>query len=211
MKLKYIISALLITIFVFGYLFHKEEEKLIAKFEKERRVRNKAEKFNSSDLFQADATQKKIETLLSSFSIRESPYSDSSWYVHKYWSTFDQKRIALTAKINEKGEFSLVSQYYGKKRILHDRIFVKVGENLYDSSVVKIDVPIDHSPVVEVWETIELKEEKDLLIAKEISRKIDEPVYVRLWGKEGYEDIRLSEENKMAIRETLELAILLKS
>ncbi|MBX2842028.1 MAG: hypothetical protein KTR26_09660 [Flammeovirgaceae bacterium] len=211
MKIKFIFSILLLLLMVFGYLFHLEEVKLIADFEKERNGLNEDKELTPIEPIIVDINQKKIEKLLSNFSIQSNPNSDSSWYIHKKWEQSDQNMNNLKARVNENGQFSLVSQYYGNRRILHDRIFVKIGENVYDSSVVKIEVPINKSTMVEVWETIELTGEKDFSIAREISTQMDKPVYVRLWGKEGFEDIQLTKENKMAIQESLELAILLKS
>ena len=53
---------------------------------------------------------------------------EAGYYYHKHWNKSWPKRRTLTADVNKTGYYYLCSNLYGNKRINHDKIEVKFGE-----------------------------------------------------------------------------------
>jgi hypothetical protein len=134
------------------------------------------------------------------------------WYTHRSQTVDDTfNRTYLYAPVNDKGDVYLETQYYGDDWIFHTQVVVRIGSDVLESaSIPSYDPAISHdNSGGSVWEHIAFTDGRDHGILEAIARNADKPILVRLVGKYDKE-FSLSARDKYAIRDSFELAILLR-
>lgn len=175
----------------------KEKTDSIAKINNEQRIENK----------------KKLEVLKKNFNFKKDEFNNSAWYCHKNQTVNNSwNRKCLITHINSDGYIYLEDQFYSDDWIFHTSIQVKIGENIYNSSVVETyeENNKTENSGGSVWENISYTDSKDNGIIKAIAESSNRPIKVRFVGKQYNSDFTLSNKDKKAIKEGYELAYLIK-
>ena len=157
--------------------------------------------------------KKRLKALKKNFNFKNDEFNNTGWYLHKN-QTVDNawNRKCLKTHINSDGYIYLEDQYYSDDWIFHTSIQVKIGENIYNSSIVETynENNATQNSDGSVWEKISYTDDKDYGIIRAIAESGDKPVKVRFVGKQYNSDFTLSNKDKKAIKEGYELAYLLK-
>jgi hypothetical protein len=156
---------------------------------------------------------KRRDALKKNFNYKKDEFKDVGFYIHKS-QTVDNSynRKCLITHINSNGYIYLEDQYYADDWIFHTSIQVKIGDKIYNSSVV--ETYSDHNKTQNsggsVWENITYTDDQDEKIIKAIADNADKEIKVRFNGKQYYSDFTLSKKDKQAIKDGYELSELIK-
>lgn len=110
----------------------------------------------------------------------------------------------ISAKVNERGQFWLTSQYSSDNGLYHTRVIVYIGEDsLFSSRISALDRRNQREyEQGRVIERLRLNEEKDQKIIQTIALSQEEEIRIRFTsGGSFYDDIYLSENDRQAIRD----------
>ncbi len=156
---------------------------------------------------------KRRDALKKNFNYKKDEFKDVGFYIHKF-QTVDNSynRKCLKTHINSNGYIYLEDQYYADDWIFHTSMQVKIGDNIYKSSVVETysDQNKTENSGGSVWENITYTEDQDEKIIKAIADNADKEIKVRFNGKQYYSDFTLSQKDKQAIKDGYELSELIK-
>ncbi|MFA6430451.1 MAG: hypothetical protein WC229_00975 [Candidatus Paceibacterota bacterium] len=161
----------------------------------------------------SEADKERLEVLKKNFNYDYDEFEKKGWYQHKDQianNSFD--RTFLKVIVNSSGYSYLADQYYGDDWIFHTRVEVLVGDKKYQTSDIPFyDPNSSHTNGSgSVWELISYTADRDNGIIKAIVENSDDTVKVRFTGGEGIKDITLSKKDQQAIKDSYELARLIK-
>lgn len=112
----------------------------------------------------------------------------------------------LQLVVLDEGDVLFYTQHIGRDWIFHDRFSLKVGDKLFDSSVVKPSRKVLRGAVLELC----FYPAKDLPMAEAIANSPQSEVMIRLFGSDGNATRQLDKDEKAAFRDALELSAILK-
>lgn len=144
-------------------------------------------------------------------------YTALNWLMHTQWAenVNNNMQNALAVQVSENGEMSLVSRYAGEEPLQHTQLRVEIGSQVYDSTFVPNTAGL---PVIDYkTKGVSFKEEltfsssQDIAIIKAIAQSKAQKIQVKLLGYNRFEEFTLSEEDVQAIKESWQLAEVLRS
>lgn len=147
---------------------------------------------------------KNLPILKKKFNFKKDEFKEIGWYTHK--NQAGATRTTLLVHVNDKGFLYLESQYHRDDWIFHDHVQVKAGELVLSSPTI----PRTHENNVTevgdgVWENVHYLDGVDAILTL-IESNQKKPIKVRFEGRQRYYDMTLSEKDKTAIVEAIELS-----
>ncbi len=184
----------------------------------EKAARDSIEKAQKDSTLKVNEAQrlediKRRDALKKKFNYKVDEFKDIGFYIHKNQTVSNSwNRKCLKVHINSTGYIYLEDQFYSDDWIFHTSIQVKIGADIYNSSIVET---YDENNKTEIgsgsiWENITYSNEQDEKIITAIAENSDKEIKVRFNGKQYYSDINLSKKDKQAIKEGYELSELIK-
>ena len=151
---------------------------------------------------------KNLPALKKKFNFKKDEFKNTGWYTHK--NQAGATRTTLLVHVNDKGFLYLESQYHREDWIFHDHIQVKAGELVLSSPTI----PRTHENNVTevgdgVWENVHYLDGVDAILTL-IESNLKKPIRIRFEGRQHYYDMTLSEKDKTAIAEAVELSKAIK-
>ncbi len=160
-----------------------------------------------------EADKVRLEVLKKRFDYDYDEFQKIGWYTHKDQTAKNSyDRSMLQVNVNSSGYSYLEDQYYGNDWIFHTRIEVLVGEDKYISDDIPTYDKNNHKEngSDSVWESISYTLNRDNGIMTAIAEGSSTPIKVRFTGGDGVKDITLSKIDQQAIKDSYELAGLIK-
>lgn len=202
-KIVIAIFALIIGIVFSWHLKAKEAAYNKLKIEKEN--------INRENEIALQENVEKLEKLKKKFNFKQDEFKGDGWYTHLQAGDVSWNRIYLSTPVNSSGYIYLISHYYASDWLFHTKVMAKVGERVIETE----DIPLysdDHDSdnnSGSIYEINHYTRNRDNGIIKLIAENYDKEIKVRFVGKY-YRDMVLSEQNKIAIKESYDLSDLIK-
>ena len=155
----------------------------------------------------------RLMVLKKNFNYKYDEFEKKGWYIHKNQTVQNSyNRNYLGVMVNNVGYAYLESNYYGSSWIFHTGVEVKIGDTVYKTEDIpsydKNNVRIILSGAVS--ETISYTAGRDNGVLEAIAKSGENIVRVRFSGSDNVKDITLSQKDKEAIKDSYELAELIK-
>ncbi len=164
-------------------------------------------------LNEMEAVKKRIAELETRFTREKADYDRYARYIHKR-QNFDNSwdRSYLRVNLDEQGEISLTSNYYGNQWLDHTAIRVyDQGDQVITGTVPLGSVDNHHSSFMETrWEQVTFRDENSNGIIAFIARNADRKLKAVYIGKRYYY-IVLEDYDKEAIKDALLLSETIKN
>ena len=77
--------------------------------------------------------ENKLNSIIANFEINKDDFKKITWYKHKHFSSKKYNETYLQTPVNNKGYIYLVSCYYGEDWLFHEKLLIKIGENVFES------------------------------------------------------------------------------
>jgi Txe/YoeB family toxin of Txe-Axe toxin-antitoxin module len=156
----------------------------------------------------------KIDVLAKNFEYNDDQFEKIGWYTPLVQTaTNSWSRKLLGARVNSKGYVYLISQYYADDWLFHTKVQIIIDGDptVYETAdVPTYDEDNKHQNSDSIWETISYSRDRDNGILKLIAENYDKKIKVRFVGRDTISDIVLSDKDKKAIKDSYDLAQLLK-
>lgn len=156
--------------------------------------------------------RKKLAAMVAHFTLAKDDFQDKGWYTHRNFGKKAAGRKTLKAHVREDGFIYLESQWYGNDWIFHNHVKVRVGSLILSSPKVETYTKNNkqESSGRYFWENVYYRETGDNGIIQAIADSASKPVKVRFEGRKFNRDIVLTDEEKRSLKESYELAEILK-
>jgi hypothetical protein len=155
-----------------------------------------------------DSMMSRRDQLSRNFDFSADEIRGGGWYSHKRQSTDNSwNRVYLSAPLNAEGRVYLSAHYYGETWIFFNRVEARIGSRIFETDRVE---PDRHNSTA-VWETLHFTGGQDNgLLAAIAASSMETRVIVRFPGSDGIREFDLSDRDRIAIKESFELARLLR-
>jgi len=155
--------------------------------------------------------KKKITNLKRKFLYQKDEFENIGFYTHKRFGKNWANRKTLTVGLNSTGYIYLKSNYYSTDWLFHNKVLVKIGENKYETATVERykDNSRTSNSGGHIWEVITYENEERII--GYIANRFNEKISIRFVGSKYHDDAVLSYKDKIAIKESYELAELLEN
>lgn len=144
--------------------------------------------------------------LLNNFIIENDEFEKITFYTHKTFGKTWPDRSTITSGVNNTGYAWLRSNYYAEHWLFHKRFQMLIDSNVYDSPILLKN--ITEALGGKVYEVNTYESPTEILTL--ISENSDKKITIRFIGREYRDDVVLSDKDKKAINETVQLSLLLK-
>lgn len=163
-----------------------------------------------ADTAQQRRLRERLAVLKRSFEFDGDAVRGGGWYTHRRFAN-DFGRPMLWVPVEHTGHFYLSSLYRGDSWIFHERVVVRIGDRVIESPSLSRLSANNRTEVLYGG----IKEELHFVgsdggVLGAIAADSTSKIVVRLEGREKYWDFTLSAGDRRAIRESVELARLLK-
>ncbi len=148
------------------------------------------------------------ERLEKNFRLEADEFNNTAYYQHKRWGRYWPNRKTLTATVSSQGNIWFKSNYFADDWLFHTSIKVLIDGQAFQSEIVETyeDRNKRDNKGGSIWEVITYS---DSSILEKIAFNADKEIKVRFQG-EFYNDITLANADKEALKDCLELSILIK-
>lgn len=169
-----------------------------------------AQKAPPIDTAQQRRLRERLAVLKRSFEFDQDAVRGGGWYTHRRFAN-DFGRPMLWVPVEHTGRFYLSSLYRGDSWIFHERVVVRIGDRVVETPSLSRLSENNRTEVLYGG----IKEELHFVgndggVLGAIAADSTSKIVVRLEGREKYSDFTLSAGDRKAIRESVELARLLK-
>lgn len=216
-KLKdWVIKHKILSIFLFIFIIF-----FVSSFIFGTRVINSSNDLNDKernivvDPVKLEADQKRLEELKARFNYKYDEFKKVGWYENKNQTADNSfNRTLLKVIVRNDGYNYLEDQYYASDWLFHTKIQVIIEgvDKVYESDEVPIYSKNNttENSGGSIWETISYLDGGDNGIVQAIAENSDKQIKVRFSGREYVKDVVLSKIDKQAVKDSYELANLLK-
>ncbi|UZR95852.1 hypothetical protein [Chondrinema litorale] len=217
MKPKIIIPVLLILAFAIVKLKQIEEKKLeaqlIASKEDFQQIVNNfktpEDYINSLSLSEIEKANWKVYS--EKFNLIEDSYLDTMWFTHKNFLK-ENDELILACKFNDKGNLKLISHYTSTEPLQHYQIQLVIENQVFDSSMVlSAEKPFYKGEAVSFTEEVAFDSDKDIRLLEKIAENSSSEIMVRLIGNHAFKEYVLSENMKLALKDSWSFAKLMNN
>lgn len=210
-----VILVAVIVVLVVGNGLLQKPEKLHVKSQETIAAKDPAEEARRKKELESvrieDSTNKvkaknEIEKLTANFIVEKDDFDNTVRYYHKAWGTTWPHRKTLCMVVFSDGSYYLISNYWNDSWIFHTRVQVKVGDEVYTSPTIESFSKLNIHEVVSggIYERIIFTDAPDVVMP--VAAAGDKTVKVRFEGGQYYDDAVLSDKDKKAISDCLDLA-----
>lgn len=148
----------------------------------------------------------KVAELKKKFIVTKDEFQNIEFYKHKHWGKYWPEYTTILAGVNSEGYAWLTSNYYNDDWLFHGSVTIK-GEDGYIETTQEVP-RYDKNNRTEikdgVFENVTYVNARPLLMYLAIM--YDKKIMVRFNGQQYHKDIVLSKADKMALKETYDLA-----
>lgn len=185
--------------------FKQDSLKLIEKQWKIEKQR-KDSVFRLELIKKSDSLKTVYSKLIKGFTAIRDEFNETEIYRSKRIEERYVNRKTIYALCNSSGELALVSNYFDADWLFHDRVKVKIGDDIFETQSISLSEKgsTQYNEDGNVWENIVYTSNDEIIktIADDPSKK----VLVRFEGKQFYNNSEVSLNDKKSIRETYLLA-----
>lgn len=156
------------------------------------------------------SVEEEIENLKSEFHVTEDEFSEITIFSHKNIGIYWPNRKTVYTKLSNEGAIVLYSHFHADDWLFHTQVIFRIDDKNYETDVVETYSESHRTNIDKngggIHEDVRYPMSDDLI--KILADNYQKPIKVRFNGRQFYDDIELSTKDKIAIKESWELASL---